>query len=361
MSPSRILTALLLSYCTLGLVACASPTDDSGESADSQDQDVKKKVKPKGGNGAFDLVAPTFSGAATFQSNFFFDGMGIKTGERREKVPGTYNLQNAAVSFTDGQTASQTIAFPITAGAVAKHQPGGLRIRFDNPVTLGYARVDFVSDLNSTGTLTATAPWSTRPTGSSMLVLAGKYGVTSSADGVKVDAVVAENSLAEIVLPTSKVVLLVDAYDPDYPTAPSCTATYVRAGAQSFTATAFARKPDGSPNPSFVVPQGIKAPVVVNSYGIEVSQNTVAGATNTFQLNRLEIDDVEVAQAGGGTTLVRGSSNIARRNADGTYTGLNCSVPTHSGLDLPDGTYRVTSRATSTSGVVTSTDEVTFP
>jgi hypothetical protein len=359
MNPSRMLLALLLASCSLGVVACSAPTEDDGENADSQDQDVKKKVKPKGGNGAFDLVAPSFTSTG-FAGNFFFDNTGIKAGERREKVPGSYNLQAQAISFADGQTAAQTLTYPITAGAVAKHQLGGLRIRFDAPVTLGSTRVDFVSEMNSTGILQPTGPWATSATGSSMLVLAGKFGVTSYADGVRNDVVVAENALKEVVLPTSKVALLVDAYDPDYPT-PTCAPTYVRAGAQSYTATAPVRKADGSPNASFVVPQGVRAPVVVNAYGIEVSQNTVAGGTSTFQLNRLEIDDVEVAQAGGGTTMVKGNVSISRKNADGTFTALNCSFPTHSGVDLPDGTYRVVSRASSSSGVVTSTEDVTFP
>ena len=65
---------------------------------------MKKKVKPKSGNGAFDLVAST-SNTAGFQSSLF-DGAGIKAGERREKVPGTYNLQAQAFTTPDGQTPS---------------------------------------------------------------------------------------------------------------------------------------------------------------------------------------------------------------------------------------------------------------
>ncbi|HSO40826.1 MAG TPA: hypothetical protein VLT33_50215 [Labilithrix sp.] len=360
MSPSRILLALLLASCTFGVVACAAPSGDDGENADSQDQDVKKKVKPKGGNGAFDLIAPTSFNTAGFTGGFFFDGAPVKGGERREKVPGTYVLQAQAAGFGDGQTMNQQLSFAIAAGAIAKHQLGGLRIRFDQPVTLGSNRVDFVSETGNVGFLNPNAAWQTTATGASMLVLAGKVGVTSYADAVKVDSVVAENALKEIVLPTSKVALLVDAYDPDYPT-PGCQATFVRAGAQGFQTTALVRKADGSPNASFVVPQGVRAPVSLNAYGIEISQNTIAGGTNTFQLNRLEIDDVEVAQAGGGTTLVKGTVSVSRKNADGTFTGLNCNFPTHSGIDLPDGAYRVVSRASSPSGVVTSTEEVTFP
>jgi len=360
MSLSRILTPLLLSSCALGLVACAIPTGDPAENSDSQDQDVKKKVKPTGGNGAFELLAPTFS-TVGFLGSFTFGGAGINLGERREKVPGTYSLEAQVLSSSGLQTASQGLSFPITAGAVAQHQLGGLRIRFDAPVTLGSTRVEFVSEQGSSGFLSPDGAWVTAANGASMLALAGKFGVTSSADGVKFDAVVAQNTLKDVVLPTSKVALLVDAYDPNYPTTQSCTQTFVRAGARGFTVTAAVRKLDGSPSASFVVPQGIKAPVSINAYGIEVSQHTTPGGTNTFQLNRLEIDDVEVAQAGGGTTTLKGTVSVARKNADGTFATLSCSFPTHSGIDLPDGTYRVTSRATSPSAVVTSTEDVTFP
>jgi hypothetical protein len=194
-----------------------------------------------------------------------------------------------------------------------------------------------------------------------MLVLAGKVTVTPATEGAGTDHIVTEGALKEVVLPTSRVSLAIDAYDPAYPTPTNCGATYVRAGAQSYTATALVRKQDGSPNASFVVPQGTRAPVAVNAYGIEVAQATVAGQTHSFTLNRLEIDDVEVAQAGGGSQLVKGTVTIGRKNADGTFTNLNCNFPTHSGLDLPDGTYRVASRAQSASGVVTSTEDVTFP
>ena len=64
---------------------------------------------------------------------------------------------------------------------------------------------------------------------------------------------------------------------------------------------------------------------------------------------------------GGAGVVTGGTMTEAVANADGTFTNLNCNFPTHTGLDLPDGTYRVTSRASSASGVVTSTDDVTFP
>jgi hypothetical protein len=360
MSQSRLLLGLLFATCSLSAVACASSTDGSGENAESQDGDLKKKVKPKGGNGALDLIAPGFN-AAGFAGTFTFDNATIKAGDRSEKVPGTYSLQSQAGYYGDGYLMNQELPIVVTAGAITKQQLGGLRIRFAEPVTLGSTRVDLVPERGSAGLLREGAPWQSAANGASLLALAGRVGVTSAADPTRTDAVVTEGALKELVLPTARVALLVDAYDPAYPTAPSCTPTYVRAGAMSFTATASVRKADGSANASFVVPQGSRAPVTLDAYGIQVAQATLAGQTNTFTLNRLEVDDVEVAQAGGGAQLVKGTFTVGRKNPDGSFTNLNCTFPTHAGLDVPDGTYRVTSRAQSASGVVTSTEDVTFP
>lgn len=317
-------------------------------------------MKPKGGNGAFDLVAPSFT-TTGFAGSFTFDNAEINPGSRSEKVPGNYSLQAVAAGFGDGQSPNQQLSFAITAGAVAMHQLGALRVRYAKPITLGAAQIDLRSETGGMGYLYAGRPWQAAPLGASLLVLAGKIGVTPATEGVAINVVIAENKLEEVVLPTSTLSLLVDAYDPDYPTPPSCQPAYVTAGAQGFAANANVRKPDGSPNASFVVPQGSRAPVYLNAYGLIVTQPTVAGGTNTFQLNRLEIDDVEVAQAGGGSQLVKGTVTVSRKNADGTFTALNCAFPTHSGIDLPDGAYRVVSRAQSASGVVTSTEDVTFP
>lgn len=360
MSHSRLFLGLLLASCVLPVIACAAPPDDGGEDAELQEGDLKKKVKPKGGNGAFDLLAPGFV-ATGFAGAFSFDNSPMKAGDRSEKVPGSYWLQSVQTDFADGRPMNQQLSMAVTAGAITKHQLGGLRIRFAEPVTLGSARVDLSPERGSPGYINAGGAWQTAATGASMLVLAGKVVVDPGTEGTRTDAIVVEGALKEVVLPTSRVALLVDAYDPAYPTPTNCGATYVRGGVQSYAATAFVRKQDGSPNASFVVPQGTRAPVAVNAYGIEVVQATVSGQTHSFTLNRLEIDDVEVVQAGGGSQMVKGTVTIGRKNADGTFTGLNCTFPTHSGIDLPDGTYRVSSRAQSASGLVTSTEDVTFP
>lgn len=358
MSQSRLLLGLLLASCSLSVIACAGPTDPtSDEEAESQDE-LKKKVKPKGGNGAFDLLAPTFN-AAGFAGTFSFDNVALLPGERSEKVPGSYGLASQGGRFGDGQLMTQRISYPITAGAVAKHQLSGLRVRFAEPVTLGFAVVDLTPEAGGTfGSLSAVGPWRAAPTGASMLILAGKVGVTPSTEA-RIDLVVPEGALKEVVLPVSRVEISLDAIDPAYPSL--CPTPFVRAGASGATENAHVRKPDGSPNANFVVPQGSRAPVALNTYGFEIAQPTVSGKTNTFTLNRLEIDDVEVAQSGGGTKLVKGTVSMSRKNPDGSFTTLNCLPATHSGVDLPDGTYRIVSSAQSPSGLVTSTEDVTFP
>ncbi|NOU29760.1 MAG: hypothetical protein HOO96_17785 [Polyangiaceae bacterium] len=356
MNRSSVFFSLLLATMAAQSVACIAGNDDDSSSEDSE---IKKKVKPKGGNGAFDLLKPSF--ATGFAGQFNFDGPAMALGERREKVPGSYNLQLVGATIPDGQTMAQTETIAITAGTVTARTPGGLRVRFSEPVTLGGARVMLTPPQGYAGFLNAGGAWQANANGGQMLSLAGKVVVAPATETNTLDAIVTEGAIKEVVLPTSRVKVALDEYDAAYPNPASCSAAYVRAGAWGYQSTAFVRNTNGSPNASFVVPQGSRADVAVVVYGFEVKQPTVAGGTNAFTLNRLEVDHVEVAQSGGGTQMVPGTYTIARKNADGTFTPLNCNAPTQTGVDLPDGTYRVTSSARGTSGTVTSTEEVSFP
>lgn len=357
MNRSHLLLGLLLASSSVSLLACASPTDE-GDNAEATESDIKKKVKPKAGNGALDFAAPGFN-AAGFVGTFTFDGSAIKVGDRVEKVPGTYALKSVWGYYADGYLMGQASSTVITAGTVTQHQLGGLRIRFAEPVTLGGTQVDLAPEGGpATGYLAPGMPWQKSPTGASILTVAGKVGVTSNNDAIRKDLVLTQGALTEVVLPVSHVALALDAYDAAYPTPTSCAATTVRAGGT--TVSVPVRNADGSPNASFVVPQGVRAPVAVNAYGIDIAQPTVAGGTNSFTLNRLEVDDVEVAKPDGSSQTVRGTFTIAQKKPDGTFGSMGCTFPTHSGLDLPNGTYRITSQAQA-AGVVTSVEEVTFP
>ena len=54
---------------------------------------------------------------------------------------------------------------------------------------------------------------------------------------------------------------------------------------------------------------------------------------------------------------------LLRIERRGAFTSMEClsSLSTGTGIDLPDGTYRITSTATGANGPVTSTEEVSFP
>jgi hypothetical protein len=80
-----------------------------------------------------------------------------------------------------------------------------------------------------------------------------------------------------------------------------------------------------------------------------------------FSYNRLEVDDVEITQSNGTTVLTRGTWTVSVRLSNGTYTPIDCTYPTHTGIDLPDGTYRIVATAASTSGTVSHTTDISFP
>jgi hypothetical protein len=83
----------------------------------------------------------------------------------------------------------------------------------------------------------------------------------------------------------------------------------------------------------------------------------VLGQATKVTLNRLEVDDVMVTGSG----AVRGTYRVEVDTNDGWVT-LNCrDAPTHTGLDVPDGRYRVTAKTTTPSGPITNVQEVTFP
>jgi hypothetical protein len=357
-SSSFLISLLLASTAFAGCAAPSSSSDDDDDDSESTASDIKKKVKPNAGNGGLDLEAPVFA-VAGFASGFSFDNQPLAIGARAEKTPGSYTLR-ASSSWPGGNQLVQEEVIPITAGAVVARKAAGLRVRFAQPVTLGSATVRIVPTRGSTGSLDPNGAWRSFPTGVSMLVLPDTLRLTSDADAAPIPAVTNSGALTEIVLPTARVDIAVDALDPNYPSPQSCSAPYLYAGGTSSRLQAqFVRKPDSS-GASFVVPQGGTADLELNAYGIRIRKATTGAAVHTITLNRLEIDDVDVAQASGGTTSVRGTVSIAKKE-NAAWQAINCTFPTHSGVDLPDGTYRVITTAQSPSGAVTHTEEVSFP
>lgn len=358
--------ALLVALPLLAL-GCAEGGDD-GDDADSSESDVKKKVKPKGGNGAFDLLKPAWS-TDGFGGQHQFGGSNVALGGRVERVPGAYalTLGGQDLAAGDGRALAQAKGgYAIAAGTVVQQKAAGLRVRFAEPVTLGRAFIsvgDAAAPLGATeGYLSQDGPWRRRPNGASWFVLPATFRVRSSAEGgAGVMIAVAEGELGEVVLPIARVNVVGDDYDPAYPTFSGCTEPRVLVGAEAHRESFPVRHPDGTVDPTtYVVPQGAGASAVLDTYGVATKIPTVAGATHTFTLNRLEVDDVEVNSAAGGTVIVKGKFTVQRK-VGAELTPLSCAFPTHTGVDLPDGTYVVTTTAAGASGPVTHVEEVSFP
>jgi hypothetical protein len=92
--------------------------------------------------------------------------------------------------------------------------------------------------------------------------------------------------------------------------------------------------------------------------GIDVEFGSVGGAAKVNRLGRIDVDDVEVAQPGGGTEIRRGEYQIfdsGNRSRVRYVIRQNGSVgqilPTGTGVDVAPGTYKVVVTYTTNSGV----------
>jgi len=63
-----------------------------------------------------------------------------------------------------------------------------------------------------------------------------------------------------------------------------------------------------------------------------------------------------------GAPAIKGTFSIEVKHV-GTWVAYQCarSLPTRTGVDLPDGTYRVTAVADGPNGPITTVEEVSFP
>ncbi len=338
--------SLLLS---LGLTACTAADDDVTGSDESE---IRKRVDPSGNTqvGKFELVAPIWSLSGASLAKMTFAGKPISVGGVVETTPGDKAWTLDARDVDDIVVAAQQVSVPITNGSTIKRTLAGVRVRYDQPLTFGMAKIELPP-----ATLNPPGLWRKAPAGIvvTMHPTAGQW--SSSAMSGRKPFGVAEGQLFEIVLPTTRLEVSVDTIDPAFPTPSTCELPKVVAGGKGATdwrqgrqqETGLALKPQ-------VVPSGDLAPVVLETYGIKVSYPTVNVPVVNLALNRLEVNDVLVDG-----TSVPGTFTLSRQLPNGSWEELKCSAPfkTHVGLDIPDGTYRVVSRAAG----ITHTETVSFP
>jgi len=345
-------TGALLSlslFLSLGLTACTAAEEDTTEADESE---IRRRVDPNGNTqaGKFELVAPTWSLSGASLARMTFGGKPISVGGGVDVAPGSNAWTLDARDADDIVVAAQQTSVAITNGTTVRRTLAGVRVRYDQPLTFGMAKIELPP-----ATLNPPGLWRKSPTGIvvTMLPTAGQW--SSSAMSGRRPFGVAEGQLFEIVLPTTQLQVTVDTIDPAFPTPSTCELPKVTAGGKGATdwrqgrqqETGLALKPQ-------VVPSGDLAPVVLETYGIKVSFPTANVPAITLVLNRLEVNDVRVDG-----TLVPGTFTVSRQNSNGAWEELKCSAPykTHIGLDVPDGTYRVVSRA----GGITHTETVSFP
>ncbi|MBP9112122.1 MAG: hypothetical protein KBF88_04900 [Polyangiaceae bacterium] len=314
---------------------------------DSSEDAVKKKVKPKAGNGAVDIELPS-SMAQGWEGAFTVSNTTVKAGERVEVRPGSYNVLD--------HVGRATPAFSVTAGQIVPKTIAGVHVRYEEPITFG--GFGFIVGNRVINVLEK-----------KLALVEGPLTMRDQASTNVIYKILAAGSVLEVVLPTTRLELVVDPVDPDYPTYPrnDCD-TNIRAGlspssddaatlAQGFLNP---RNPN-TPKTKYVVTSGSSAPIKVAAAGYNAVFPTEGAKDIKITLNRLEIDHVDVTTPDG-IKSYPGKVQLERRGADGNFVAMLCtSLPTKSGVDLLDGTYRVNVTADTPQGRQGYSEVVTFP
>ena len=259
---------------------------------------------------------------------------------------------------------NHTTRLNVVAGAVSSLTPGGLRIRFARATTLGDVVVKFGTNSLEVSGDRYREPWAQRENGIGVLTLPGYSALLTSSTGAVSGSGQSElrytseqGKLVDVVLPVATVEVKLDEYDRSYPDAEPAS---LEVGEDRMTVR------DGSdlrgpPAGKQVVPAGPNVQLFTRvGYLRSAPQVAQIGSRTVFVLHRLEVDDVEIRDARGAVTSVRGSYDVTQKTANGRASVV-AGLPTHTGLDLPDGTYEVTSTANTRPGKVVHTETVSFP
>jgi hypothetical protein len=342
--------------------ACGAAPPAGGDEVTDDGAELKKKVSPQGTEGKFQLGKPAWATPA-FDDGLTFAGNPIKLGVAVAKPPGTYPLALGA--------SNQSIV--VTAGASDTLVPAGLVVRYAQPVqAVWFARDQIVVQ----------GPAAEYPRGHairqgattvSLALRPGTYDVHSPSFSWSGSA--AADALTDLVIPTASIALAFDPIDPTYPSAsPDClrlrTARNDYDVYPNYTASRWSVSPpirDLAAGPVFV-PAGNPVRLATAAASSDRSSTSddlavwpvSSGTTTTITINRLEVDDV--AGPIPGAAKLKGSFNLELKRGS-IWAAYECgrALPTHSGVDLPDGDYRVTTTADGPNGRITHVEEISFP
>jgi hypothetical protein len=347
---SRALGLLVLA----SVAACTAPTEDTG----SDESDIRKRINPSSGSAAFELKKPAWYTDA-FLSEFTFAGSRAELGKRYERAPGEYPLVSGILylptyyGFGTRQYSMQ-MQVPLELGMISIYEPAGLVIKYDRPINAGKnvisgkrEQVQAIAIRNE--------ELKNKPDGYSLAMLDGRYEIETSANE-KQTVDVAEGQKKDVLLPTASLDFRYETIDPEFPGTTTCLGvTYVAENARiDRTSDTLAVARDRQ----YVVPAGSFAQLRVGACGKNEVLDLAPGATHTITVHRLEVNDLDIVDPDGQHRIVRGTFKVERKHEDGNYTTVLSSQPTHTGVDVTDGTYRVTSTAPNAPPHV---QEITFP
>jgi hypothetical protein len=344
-----------LAFSLVSLVACTADVPD--DEAEDTGVELKKKVTPKGTEGKLELAKPAWATPA-YDAGLVFAGNYVKLGDVVPKPPGSYSLVLGASSTSIG----------ITAGTTQTVTPGGLLVRYAQPIQSKWFEADQIVVSSQSGHAIKKGP-----TPVHLAVFPGAFSVRAPAHAWNGN--VTAGLLTEVTIPTANVTVAVDPIDPAYPSAvPDCLRlrtlrtdidTYPNYTSSRWSVSPPLRELGSAP---VGVPAGNAVRLVTggasasSSYGItELAQwPVIASSSTTITIHRLEVDHVTSPTPG--APSLQGSFTIDMKR-NGVWTPYSCGqgVPTHSGVDLPDGDYRVTTTANGPSGVITHVEEISFP
>ncbi len=349
---SHVLGSLFL----VSLFACTS-----GDDAGTNEDDIKKRVNPSSGTAAFELKKPSWY-TDDFQSVFQFHDVTAEYGRRYERAGGEFPLRSGILYapgyYGFGMSAgSMSMNVPLEIGFISIYEPAGIVLKYERPITAGENQI--VGKRAGSGQdairMVANELWS-RPQGYSVAMLDGRYEIETSANE-KTTYDIAEGEKKDILLPTASVQLKFEAIDAEFPGTTTCLSIDARGDNRTIGVTRTSL-PIAREKAALVIPAGSAASVDIRACGVSSNVPMPAGAVHAITVHRLEVNDLDIVDPDGAHRVVRGTFVVDRKNADGTYTRIIGSERTHTGVDLTDGTYRVTSTATNVPPHVV---DVSFP
>ncbi len=342
------------------LAACTTnASDGTGDRDERAESDIRKRINPKTGSAAFELVKPSWQ-TPDFQWELAFDGGRAEYGKQYERAPGKFSLVSGVLyrpSYYGFGTrgSSMSMQVPLELGLISMYTPAGIVVSYKRPITAGLNKV--VATRNDQPAIDLNESEHAKVGGYKVVMLDGKFAVQTSADAKQVFDL-GEGELLELILPVAGLGISYDGIDPAFGGTVSCLSVSVRAD-NSAVGPVYQSLTLNRETPSFTLPAGAFASLDVSSCGEQTRVPLTPDATIKITAHRLEVNDIEVIDPQGTQRVVRGTFDVQRKRADGTFTqSLIRNQPTHTGVDVTDGTYRVISTAPNVSPHV---QEITFP